>query len=74
MVNFFYSKKNIANAIIKIRKKSKIKKIFIKNANQINLAFVHYLNKKNTLKDKILTIKLSELINKVLVTSKKIKI
>ena len=74
MVNFFYSKKNIDNAIIKIRKKSKIKKIFIKNANQINLAFVHYLNKKNTLKDKILTIKLSELINKVLITSKKIKI
>ena len=42
--------------------------------NQINLAFVHYLNKKNTLKDKILTVKLSELINKVLITSKKIKI
>ena len=73
-VNFFYSKKNIDNAIIKIKKKSKIKKIFIKNANQINLAFVHYLNKKNTLKDKILTVKLSELINKVLITSKKIKI
>ena len=74
IVNFFYSKKNIDNAIIKIKKKSKIKKIFIKNANQINLAFMHYLNKKNTLKDKILTIKLSELINKVLIISKKIKI
>ena len=47
------------------------KKIFIKNANQINLAFVHYLNKKNTLKDKILTIKLSELINKVLTSTKR---
>ena len=74
IVNFIYSKKNIDNALIKIKNKLKTKKIFTKNANQINLAFTHYLNKKNTPKDKILTIKLSELVNKVLTTSKKIKI
>ena len=74
IVNFIYSKKNIDNAIIKIKNKLTTKKISTKKANQINLAFTHYLNKKNTLKDKIQTIKLSELINKVLTTSKKIKI
>ena len=66
--DFIFSKKNIDNGIIKI----KTKKIKTKNANQINLAFTHYLNKKNTLKDKIKTIKLSQLINTILTNSKKI--
>ena len=72
VVNFIYSKKNIDNAIIRIKDKSKTKKLLVKSANQINLAFMHYLNKKNTLKGKMQTIKLSELINKVLITSQKI--
>ena len=70
--DFIFSKKNIDNGIIKIKKKKiKTKKIKTKNANQINLAFTHYLNKKNTLKDKIKTIKLSRLINTILMNSKK---
>ena len=70
--DFIFSKKNIDNGIIKIKtKKIKTKKIKTKNANQINLAFTHYLNKKNTLKDKIKTIKLSKLINTILTKKKK---
>ena len=69
--DFIFSKKNIDNGIIKIKKKIKIKKIKTSNANQINLAFTYYLNKKNTLKDKIKTTKLSKLINTILTNSKK---
>ena len=65
--DFIFSKKNIDTGVITIKNKSKIKKIFIKEANQINLAFMYYLNKKNTIKEKNKNIRLSELINKVLI-------
>ena len=72
--DFIFSKKNKDNGVIKFKYKNKIKKIIVKNANQINLAFMFYLNKKNTLNDNKKNIKISELINKVLTTSKKIRI
>ena len=72
--DFMFSKNNKDNGVIKIKYKTKIKKIIVKNANQINLAFMFYLNKKNTLNDNKKNIKISELINKVLTTSKKIRI
>tara|TARA_B100000795_G_scaffold32719_1_gene21565 strand:+ start:1545 stop:2507 length:963 start_codon:yes stop_codon:yes gene_type:complete len=69
--DFIFSKKNIDNGVIKFKYKNKIKKIVVKNANQINLAFMFYLNKKNTLKDNKKNIKISELINKVFTSTKK---
>ena len=63
--DFIFSKKNIDTGVIEIKNSTKIKKILIKKANQINLAFMYYLNKKNTIKEKNKNIKLSELINKV---------
>jgi len=72
--NFIYSKKNIDNGIIKIKNKGKIRTILTKDANQINLAFTCYLSKRSALKDQIKSIKLSELIDKVLTAPKKIKI
>ena len=69
--DFIFSKKNIDNGVIKLKYKNKIKKIVVKNANQINLAFMFYLNKKNTLKDNKKNIKISELINKVFTSTKK---
>ena len=71
--NFIFSKKNIDNGVIKVKNKNKIKKILVKNANQINSAFMFYLNKKNTLKDNKKNIKISELINKALASAKKIR-
>ena len=69
--NFIFSKKNIDNGVIKFKYKNKIKKIVVKNANQINLAFMFYLNKKNTLEDNKKNVKISELINKVLTSTKR---
>ena len=68
--DFIFSKKNIDTAVITIKNKTNIKKILINKANQINLAFMYYLNKKNTIIEKNKNIKLSELINRVLVSKK----
>ena len=68
--DFIFSKKNIDTAVITIKNKTNIKKILINKANQINLAFMYYLNKKNTIIAKNKNIKLSELINRVLVSKK----
>tara|TARA_B100000795_G_scaffold935_1_gene618 strand:- start:278 stop:1231 length:954 start_codon:yes stop_codon:yes gene_type:complete len=68
--DFIFSKKNIDTAVITIKNKTNIKKILIHKANQINLAFMYYLNKKNTIIAKNKNIKLSELINRVLVSKK----
>ena len=54
----------------KLKIKIRLKKILVKNANQINSAFMFYLNKKNTLKDNKKNIKISELINKALASAK----
>ena len=69
--DFIFSKKNIDNGVIKFEYKNKKKKIVVKNANQINLAFMFYLNKKNTLKNNKKNVKISELINKVLTSTKR---
>jgi len=69
--DFIFSKKNIDNGVIKLKYENKIKKIIVKNANQINLAFMFYFNEKNTLKDNKKNIKISELINKVLTSAKR---
>ena len=68
--DFIFSKKNIDTAVITIKNKTNIKKILINKANQINLAFMYYLNKKNTIIAKNKNIKLSEFINKVLISKK----
>ena len=68
--DFIFSKKNIDTAVITIKNKTNIKKILINKANQINLAFMYYLNKKNTIIAKNKNIKLFKFINKVLISKK----
>ena len=73
IVNFIFSKKINQNGIIKIKIKNNNKIIKTKKANQINLAFNNYLNKKNTYLDNKKMLSLSQLIYKTKLASKKIK-
>ena len=70
---FIFSKKNNQIGIIKIKFKDNKKIIKTKKANQINLAFNYYLNKKNTYLDNKKMLSLSQLIYKTNLLAKKIK-
>jgi len=70
---FIFSKKNNQIGIIKIKFKDNKKIIKTKKANQINLAFNNYLNKKNTYSDNKKMLSLSQLIYKTNLLSKKLK-
>ena len=73
IANFIFSKKINQVGIIKIKFKDNKKIIKTKKANQINLAFNNYLNKKNTHLDNKKMLSLSQLIYKTNLLSKKIK-
>ena len=74
ITNFVFSKKINQIGIIKIKIKNNKNIIKTKKANQINLAFNNYLNKKNTHLDNTKMLSLSQLIYKTNLVSKKIKI
>ena len=73
IANFVFSKKINQIGIIKIKIKNNKNIIKTKKANQINLAFNNYLNKKNTYLDNKKMLSLSQLIYKTNLVSKKIK-
>ena len=73
IANFVFSKKINQIGIIKIKIKNNKNIIKTKKANQINLAFNNYLNKKNTYLDNKKMLSLSQLIYKNNLISKKIK-